>query len=174
MFKSQKQVFLSSSFLGEEVCENYYPAFTHMDTITRKKWLLKHYCFDCQCKPCELNYKLRPDCESFVTNLKWKCSKCFDSLELNPNGTCKKCGVKTSSSFSELGEKCRELMDATEVLKKNVANLQLDDMGGVKKTFQELCKIQTHLTTILQPDSKEVIESNDFFHALLSKLSANF
>eukprot|EP00093_Oithona_nana_P007212 07212.XXX_68262_68459_1 [CDS] Oithona nana genome sequencing. len=65
-------------------------------------------------------------------------------------------------------------MDATEVLKKNVANLQLDDMGGVKKTFQELCKIQTHLTTILQPDSKEVIESNEFFHALLSKLSANF
>ena len=162
-----------SIFLGEEVCENYYPAFTHIDTITRKKWLLKHYCFDCRCTPCELNYKLRPECESFMTNLKWKCSKCFGCLELSPNGTCNKCGVKTSSNFSELGEKCSELMDATEVLKKNVANLQLDDMAGLQKIYQEFCKIHTQLTTILQPDSKEVLESNDFFHALLSKLSEN-
>ena len=74
----------------------------------------------------------------------------------------------------ELGEKCSELMDATEVLKKNVANLQLDDMAGLQKIYQEFCKIHTQLTTILQPDSKEVLESNDFFHALLSKLSENW
>ena len=142
-------------FSGEEICENYYPCFTHIDTTTRKKWLLKHYCFECKCIPCELNYKLEAECESYTTNSKWK-----------SEGT-------SGSSFTELNDKCCELLNATEVLKKNVVNLQQEDMAGLQKTFGELCKIQTQLTTLLQPDAKEVLESNEFFHALLSKLSGN-
>ena len=107
----------------------------------------------CRYVACEKDYKLRESCDSFTRNLKWTGS--------NPD-------------FSGLGEQCRELLNKTEVLKRNVANLQSEDFVGIEKIYQEFCQIHTKLTTILKPDTKEVIESGEFFHALVSKLYGNW
>ena len=43
-------------FKGQEVCENYYPSYTHIDHTSRQKWLKKQYKFECECTPCVENF----------------------------------------------------------------------------------------------------------------------
>ena len=43
---------------GEEITENYYPHFSHLNRIQRRNWLKEHYWFECNCTACDND--LRP------------------------------------------------------------------------------------------------------------------
>ena len=64
---------------GEEISENYFPVYTHIDKDSRHKWLLQHYCFSCQCLACTMNYKLLNELQQ-KKSLPWKCPDCKQLL----------------------------------------------------------------------------------------------
>ena len=133
----------------------------------RQGWLSSHYCFECKCLACDINYPLLSELKksnSSIT-LPWRCLECHGIIE---NGLCLECQKPLKI------EKMTEKLDLIQKsMEKNKNECCLNSNEKVMEIYAEFCKNLAELTTLLGPHCEIAIENDSFFRALLLKMFGN-